>query len=107
MSEKFEAGDFQSVAPLAGVEVFNYVGAVLKIDEVQTISVANRTDVAEQILMLLCGAIDITLLVNEPGNHGIGADLGAQLFSAQTGGVDEIGPPMIVRLRLVLLPLMK
>jgi hypothetical protein len=38
----------------------------------------------------VAGAID------DPGDPGIGSVLGAQLDHAQSGGPDEIGPPLVV-----------
>src|SRR6266550_6924659 len=67
--------------------------------------VSDRFDVADQILLFLNPAIDISGPVNQPGNHLIGAVLGPDLFGAYTGGPNKVGPPVVMRLGLVFLPL--
>src|SRR5439155_19114703 len=59
----------------------------------------------DQVLMLLRRAIEITLLINQPGDWRVRAKPVAQLLSAEPRRANKIRPPMIVRLGLVLLPL--
>src|SRR6476620_7865287 len=76
-----------------------------KPDEIEIKLVANRTDEADQVLMLLLCALLVTLPVNKPCNLSIRPELGAQLFGAQARSPHKVCPPMIVRKGLVLFPL--
>src|ERR1700704_29205 len=105
MPEKFEPGDFDLVARLARVQVINDLVTSLEINQVQIVLLADRIYVADQILFFLHGAIEITLFVNEPGNLLVRSVLGAHLFGPNPRGANEICPPMIGRLGLVLFPL--
>ena len=104
MAEVFEARDLQFAARMSIINVVDDVAAVAKINQVEMIFVAHGVDVGDQVLLLLHGTIFVTLAVNEPGNHPVGAKLRAQLFRAHARGMDEVRPPMIVRLRFVFLP---
>ena len=75
MAEIFEAGDLQAVAILPGIKIINHSAAVAKPNEVEIIFIAHGLDVTEQILVLLRGAIDVTLFVNEPGDLRVGPKL--------------------------------
>jgi hypothetical protein len=59
-----------------------------------------------QVLFFLLRPIEITLLINEPGNRSVWAELGARLLGAHAG-MDKVSPPMIVRLRFIFLPLLE
>ncbi len=68
------------------------------------IGVSDGLDHRDEVASLLVAAPDVGGLVNEPGDAGIRAVLLAQLVEPDARGVDEIGPPMIVRLGLEFLP---
>ena len=107
MSEIFEARYLQAFAVLAVVQVVDHLAPVLKINQVEMKLLPHRIDVADQVLVFLFGPVEITLLINKHGNHGVRPELGTHLFSAQACGVEEVCPPMIVRVGFVLLPLMQ
>src|SRR4029077_4332656 len=107
MPEIFETSYLQAFAVLAVVQVVDHVAPVLKINQVEMKLLPHRIDVADQVLVFLFGPVEITLLINKHGNHSIRPELGPHLFSAQACGVEEVCPPMIVRIRFVLLPLMQ
>ncbi len=77
MAEIFEAGDLEAVAILPPIKIINDADAVAKPDEVEIIFVAHGLDMADQVLVFLLRAIDVTLFVNEPGNYRIGSELRA------------------------------
>ena len=104
MAEKFEARDLQFAARMSIVNVIDDVAAVAKVNQVEVIFVAHGVDVGDQVLLLLHGAIFVTLAVNEPGDHPIGPELRTQLFRAHARGMDKVRPPVIVRLRLCISP---
>ncbi len=106
MAEVFKPGHFQLLARLAVIQIINDLVAFIEIDNVEMKLLGHRIDQADQILMVLLGAIDISLFVNQPRNLYVGRQLGAELLGAQPCRMHEIRPPKIVRPRFVLLPLM-
>ena len=107
MAKVFEAGDFRPIAWLSGVQIIDDFGSGVKVNQVQIEPVAHGIDEADQILVLLRSAIEIALLINKPGDRSVGAELGAQLLSAQSRGANKVRPPMVVRIGLVVLPLIE
>src|ERR1051326_7001765 len=96
---------FSSRSLVAIIDVVDYLVAGIEPNQIQIVFVAHRPDVTEQVLVLLLGAIEIALFVNEPGNGLIGTKLGPELFGPETGGMDKVRPPMIMRVGFVLFPL--
>ena len=74
-------------------------------DQIQIKFVPHSINQTDQVLIFLWLTIEITLFINEPGDRRVRAKAVAQLLGAESGRADKIGPPMIVWLRLVLLPL--
>src|SRR6266487_1710645 len=107
MAEVFEAPNLHPIPRLPRVQVIDDFGAAVKIDQVQTVFIAHRIDETDQVLMLLLGAIQITLLVYEPGNLGVRSELAAQLLCPYSRGANKVRPPMIVRINFIVLPLIK
>src|ERR1022692_1273318 len=107
MSKVFETADLHAIARLAVVQIIDHVAAVAEVNDIEMEFLAHRINEADQILLFLLRAIEITLLVNEPGNLSVRAKLRAQLVGAQASGMDKVGPPMIVRLRFVFFPLLE
>ena len=97
MAEIFEERDLDLIARLAAVQVIDDVIAVLKIDQIQVECVAHGTEKPEQILLFLRGPVDVTLLVDQPGDLRVRTVFFAQLLGANAGRPDEICPPMVVR----------
>src|ERR1700745_2558525 len=75
MAEIFEVHDLQLVSWLSAVDVIDDLVAGTKPNQIDIKFVANRINQADQILVLLLGAVLIALLVNEPGDLGIRPDL--------------------------------
>src|SRR6266496_945069 len=96
MSKIFKVGDFYLIARLAVVQIIDHLGARVKPNEIEIKFFANRIDQANQVLVLLLRAINISLLVNQPGDLRVRSKLGAQLLRAQPGGANKVRPPMIV-----------
>src|SRR5579864_4959752 len=107
MSEVFEPDNLDFVPRLSGIYVIDDIAPTTKPDEIQFILVAYGIDEADQILVVLRGPGDVPLFVNQPGDHLIGAEIATQFVSLQARGVNEICPPMIVRLGFVFLPLVE
>lgn len=107
MSKVFETADLHAIARLAVVQIIDHVAAVAEVNDIEMEFLAHRINEADQILLFLLRAIEITLLVNEPGNLSVRAKLRAQLVGAQAGGMHKVGPPMIVRLCFIFFPLLE
>lgn|SRR5580700_1051132 len=107
MSKVFETANLHPIARLAVVQIIDHVAAIAEVNDIEMKLFADRINEADQILFFLLCAIEITLFVDEPGNLSVRAKLRAQLVGAQAGGMDKVGPPMIVRLRFVLFPLLE
>src|SRR5438067_12860932 len=90
---------------MAAVQIIDHVVAIPKPDEIQIKFVPHGFDQTEQVLIFLRLTIEVTLLVNQPGDRRVRSETVAELFSAKSRRANEIRPPMIVRLGLVLLPL--
>ena len=99
MAEVFEVDHFLAVA----IQIIDNVVAVHDVDEVQVKLVPDGIDEGKQVLLLLHGAVLVALLINEPGDLGVGRG-SANLLGADARGTDEIRPPMIVRLLFVFFP---
>src|SRR5438270_7587856 len=72
----------------------------------KAVSVTDGVDISDQVRAILLCAFKVTRLVNQPSNRRVSAQLCSKLFRPNPCGMNEIRPPMIVRLGLVLLPLM-
>src|SRR6266487_5342703 len=107
MAEVFETPNLHPIPRLPRVQVIDDFGAAVKINQVQIVFVAHRIDEADQVLVLLLGAIQITLLVYEPGNLGVRSELTAQLLCPYSRGANKVRPPRIWRINFIVLPLIK
>ena len=107
MTEIFEPADFDLISRLPSVDVAQDVWAGSEPDQVNVKLIAYRLDVADQILFFLHPPIEVTRLIYQPGNHLIRPILRAQLFGPNPGGADEISPPVVVWLVLILFPLVQ
>src|SRR6266550_1536055 len=105
MPEKFEIDDLHLVPRLSIVDIIDDLVSGTKPNQIDIKFVANRTNQADQILVLLLCAVHVTLLVNKPRDLRIRPDLLTQLFGAQTRRPHKVRPPMIVRNSLVFFPL--
>ena len=105
MPEIFEIHDLHLVSRLSVVHIIDDLVARAKPDEIDVKFVANRVNETDQILVLLFGAVLVSLPVNEPGDLRIRPELGAQLLGAQTSGAHKVRPPMIVRVQPCIFPI--
>src|SRR5688572_15516501 len=103
MAKELEVDDLNAISRLSIVQIINDLVAFVEIDQLDVVLVAHRVDVPDQVLLVLRRAVDVALLVDQPGDHRIRI-LRLDLLGPNPAGADEIGPPMIVRLLLVFLP---
>jgi hypothetical protein len=62
------------------VEIVDHVAAVIEVNEVNMVFVANAVDVCDQILVFLFPTVDVARLVNHPGDARVWWDLSQDLF---------------------------
>src|SRR4051812_33307967 len=68
MAEVLEVRDLHLVAVLAVVQVVDHLLGLVEEDELDVESIADRLDVAEEVVVLLLGARDVGGPVDEPGD---------------------------------------
>src|SRR5207237_496813 len=107
VTKKFKPRHLLTFAVTSGVQIIDNVVAVLKPNEIQIKLVSDSLDQPDQILIFLRLAIEITLFINQPGDGRVRPEPFAQLVGTEPRRANEIRPPMIVRLRLVLFPLLE
>src|SRR5262249_48695351 len=95
VTEIFEACDFEATTVLSSVQIIDHVIAVPEPNEVEIKFVPHGFDQADQVLIFLWLAVEVTLFVNEPGNRGVWTEAVPQLLGAESRGANEIRPPMI------------
>src|SRR5688500_8250451 len=103
MAKELEVDNFYTISRLAIVQIIDDLVALVEIDQLDVVFVAHRVDVADQVLLVLRRAVDVALLVYQPGDHRIRI-LRLDLLGPNAAGANEVSPPMIVRLLLVFLP---
>src|SRR5437899_2865283 len=107
VTKKFKPRHLLTFAVTSGVQIIDNVVAVLKPNEVQIKLVSDSLDQPDQILIFLRLAVEITLFIHQPGDRRVRPEPVAQLLGTQPRRPHELRPPMGVRLRLVLLPLLE
>src|SRR6266568_5374749 len=77
VSEIFKIGNLYLVSRLAMIQIIDHLRARVKPDEVKIESFADRIDQANQVLVFLFRAVNISLLVNKPGDLRVRSEFGA------------------------------
>src|SRR5262249_34295820 len=107
MTEILKAGNLDVASRHAGIEIIDHVAAAIEVNQVKVKLVADTVDVCDQVLVFLLATINITGVVNQPGDDRAGWNLGQDLVGSDTCGMDEVGPPMVMWLGLILFPSME
>src|ERR1044071_5700326 len=85
MTEIFEVHDLHLIPRLSVVDVIDDLMSGTEPNQIDIKFISNGINEADQILILLFGAIHIALLVNEPGDLRLRSGLFAYLLRAQAG----------------------